>query len=123
MSAGKWQCVRTDAGYHLRLVGANGEIVLASETYTDKRSIQEAIDVVVSTVRADDAETIAKGEAPTVEEFDMRLNTGGHTPRERFLAECTECSWADAWASRESRASNVGQHRVTTGHSVRQWER
>ena len=50
-SVGKWVSVRTDAGYHLRLVGANGEVVLTSEKYDDPRSVQEAVNLVYRTVQ------------------------------------------------------------------------
>lgn len=45
-----WERVHTPAGWHLRLKGANGEIVLTSETYTEKRTCNEALMVAVATL-------------------------------------------------------------------------
>ena len=39
----QWQIVRTARGYHVRLVGANGEPVIWSEPYTDQATAEEAI--------------------------------------------------------------------------------
>jgi hypothetical protein len=42
----------------------------------------------------------------------------------KFMAKCLGCKEpATAWAfgSYEERANWVGQHRVSTGHSVKQW--
>lgn len=54
----RWVPVRTDAGYHLRLVGANGEIMLNSEVYTSGleavtnviRVLQETIPILETLV-------------------------------------------------------------------------
>lgn len=46
---GDWFPVQTDNGWHLRLVGANGEPVLTSEVYTDKRQVDGAIALVAKT--------------------------------------------------------------------------
>jgi uncharacterized protein YegP (UPF0339 family) len=35
-----FELVRTDAGWHVRLVGMNGEIVMTSEVYTRRASAQ-----------------------------------------------------------------------------------
>ena len=42
---GRWETVQTDAGWHLRLVGANGEIVLSSEVYTRKEAADAALEL------------------------------------------------------------------------------
>lgn len=49
-----WQRVRTDAGWHLRLVGGNGEPVLTSEVYTDQRTVEEALRVVTQALTITD---------------------------------------------------------------------
>lgn len=43
---GKWVVVRTDAGSHLVLKGANGEIVLTSEVYESDYHIPTVLDLV-----------------------------------------------------------------------------
>lgn len=43
---GTWQSVRTAAGWHLRLVGANGEPVLTTEVYTDPRQVEETLNLI-----------------------------------------------------------------------------
>lgn len=43
---GTWERVHTDAGWHLRLVGANGEPVMTSEVYEDRDSCDEALEIV-----------------------------------------------------------------------------
>lgn len=55
MSAGRWVPVRTDAGYHLRLVGANGEIVLNSEVYTEERQIDNTMRILRETMPVTEA--------------------------------------------------------------------
>lgn len=46
---GRWEHVITDAGHHLRLVGANGEIVMTTEVYEDARSCAQAFSVAERT--------------------------------------------------------------------------
>lgn len=41
----QWKKVKTDAGWHVRLVGANGEIVLSSEVYTREDTADEALEI------------------------------------------------------------------------------
>jgi uncharacterized protein YegP (UPF0339 family) len=43
---GKWRGIRTTAGVHLQLKGANGEPVLTSEVYENDESLQVALDLV-----------------------------------------------------------------------------
>lgn len=43
---GKWIVVRTDAGSHVVLKGANGEIVLTSEVYESEYHIPNVLDLV-----------------------------------------------------------------------------
>jgi uncharacterized protein YegP (UPF0339 family) len=38
-----WRPVQTDTGYHIQLVGGNGEVVLTSEVYSDPRSCTDAV--------------------------------------------------------------------------------
>ena len=40
-----WVTVRTDSGWHVRLIGGNGEPILTSEPYTDRRSADRAITI------------------------------------------------------------------------------
>lgn len=47
---GKWERVRTDAGWHLRLKGANGETVVTSEVYNDASTVTEAMHIVMRAV-------------------------------------------------------------------------
>lgn len=42
----RWEHVITDAGHHLRLVGANNEIVLTSEVYQDADEVTNALQLV-----------------------------------------------------------------------------
>jgi uncharacterized protein YegP (UPF0339 family) len=41
-----WQRVKTDSGYHLRLVAPNGEIVVTGEVLHNKADVQIALDAV-----------------------------------------------------------------------------
>jgi uncharacterized protein YegP (UPF0339 family) len=60
---GQWQVVQTDAGWHLRLVAANGENILASEVYTRRETAEQAFGIVlnssVSELRQIDERTTA----------------------------------------------------------------
>jgi uncharacterized protein YegP (UPF0339 family) len=38
-----FELVRTDAGWHCRLVGTNGEIVMASEVHPDRRDAESVL--------------------------------------------------------------------------------
>ena len=51
---GKWQRVHTEAGWHLRLVGANGEPVLTTEVYVDREACDEALELVRITMNSSD---------------------------------------------------------------------
>jgi uncharacterized protein YegP (UPF0339 family) len=42
----QFEIVRTNAGWHARLKGTNGEIVWSTEVYTHKTTALEAIDVL-----------------------------------------------------------------------------
>ena len=46
----EWQKVHTDSGWHLRLVGANHEIVLVSEVYEDPDSADEALAIAANSL-------------------------------------------------------------------------
>lgn len=67
---GTWQRVRTDSGWHLRLVGAQGEPVLVSETYSDYRGPFKALGVVLRSL----GKVEVKDGAPSVsiEDIDER---------------------------------------------------
>lgn len=43
---GRWQVVETDAGWHLRLIAANGEPIVWSETHPDEDAAWNALAVV-----------------------------------------------------------------------------
>lgn len=68
---GRFVVVRTDAGFHVRLVGANGEPVLTSEAYTDVQTAVDAIGVVCAAVDA------LRAHVNTIEEVDERTPDGG----------------------------------------------
>lgn len=42
-----FETVRTDAGWHARFKGANGEIVWTTEVYNDVRDAENAVDLIV----------------------------------------------------------------------------
>lgn len=44
--AATWEIVRTEAGYHLRLVGANGEPVATTEVYTTRETALMALSII-----------------------------------------------------------------------------
>lgn len=66
---GRFQVVRTDAGFHVRLVGANGEPVLTSEPYTELATAVDAIGITADAVDA------LREHVDSIEEVDER--TGG----------------------------------------------
>lgn len=121
MSAGRWESVRTNAGWHLRLVGANGEIVMTSETYADQRSVENALDILFATIANQEKMEISN---TVLTEVDMRTAVEQVQVRsQRFLAKCRDCSDAEIpFPTREERSSYVSRHRLTTAHRVRQWE-
>jgi uncharacterized protein YegP (UPF0339 family) len=45
---GQWQSVHTDEGWHLRLVAANGEIVLTSKVFTRKEAVLESFGITLN---------------------------------------------------------------------------
>lgn len=63
---GKFVVVTTDAGLHVRLVGANGEPVMTSEPYTDVRTAVDAIGVVCAAVDG------LRAHVNSIEEVDER---------------------------------------------------
>ena len=58
---GTWERVHTDAGWHLRLKGANGEPVLTSEVYIDPRSCENALEVAIRAIGLTDVYTVSIG--------------------------------------------------------------
>jgi uncharacterized protein YegP (UPF0339 family) len=52
----KWEVVRTDAGWHLRMKAGNGEIILSTETYNERRDAVHALNLVTASVIADQYE-------------------------------------------------------------------
>lgn len=73
--AGTWQRVRTDAGWHARLVGANGEIVFTSEVYTDPDTAENALAVALRSLG--DGTVMVDGEAMMIDlvDIDERAST------------------------------------------------
>jgi uncharacterized protein YegP (UPF0339 family) len=43
----RWERVRTDAGWHLRLRAANGEVIMTSEVYVRGDTADEALRLVL----------------------------------------------------------------------------
>lgn len=41
-----FEIITTEAGYHVRLVGGNGEIVMTSEVYEHRRDAERCIEIV-----------------------------------------------------------------------------
>lgn len=52
MSAGRFEIVRTDAGHHVRVVGANGETLMTSEVLTSEANAFNNIDAVIDIVKS-----------------------------------------------------------------------
>lgn len=52
MSRGRFEVVRTDAGWHVRVVGANGEPLASSEVLTSRAAAEENVDAVITVVKA-----------------------------------------------------------------------
>lgn len=48
---GRFEIVRTDAGFHVRIIAANGELLATSEVLTSKATAEENIDAVVTVVK------------------------------------------------------------------------
>lgn len=42
----RWELVETAAGFHVRFIASNGEIVLTSEVYTRAEAAEDAISLV-----------------------------------------------------------------------------
>lgn len=63
---GRFQIVETEAGFHVRLVGANGEPVVTSEPYTAMATAVDAIGVVCVAVDA------LRAHVNAIEEVDER---------------------------------------------------
>jgi hypothetical protein len=63
---GRFQVVTTDAGFHVRVVGAQGEPVVAGEVLTDVRTAVDAIGVVCEAVDA------LRAHINSIEEVDER---------------------------------------------------
>lgn len=51
MSRGRFEIVRTDAGFHVRTIGGNGETLQTSEVLEDRESAEKNIDAVIRVVR------------------------------------------------------------------------
>lgn len=52
MSAGRFEVVRTNAGHHVRVIGANGEPLLTSEVLTSQANAVANIDAVIEIVKS-----------------------------------------------------------------------
>lgn len=49
---GRFEIVRTDAGWHVRIVGANGEPLAVSEVLESRQAAEENVDAVIGVVRS-----------------------------------------------------------------------
>lgn len=49
---GRFEVVRTDAGHHVRVVGANGEPLMTSEVLTSEKNAFANIDAVIEIVKS-----------------------------------------------------------------------
>lgn len=49
--SGRFEIVRTNAGHHVRVVGANGEPLLTSEVLTSEKNAFANIDAVIDIVK------------------------------------------------------------------------
>lgn len=65
----RWQRVRTNAGYHLRLVGANNEIVLSGEPLNNRDDVLKALAVAH---RASESVAFAVEPVDVLDEVDER---------------------------------------------------
>lgn len=68
---GRFERVRTEHGWHGRIVGGNDEIVWTTEKYPDKRQVAEALDVFVATLHGFDVVTFTRAYAQPVELIDV----------------------------------------------------
>lgn len=50
--AGRFEIVRTDAGHHVRVIGANGEPLMTSEVLTSEKNAFANIDAVIDIVKS-----------------------------------------------------------------------
>lgn len=50
--SGRFEVVRTNAGHHVRVVGANGEPLLISEVLTSEKNALANIDAVIDIVKS-----------------------------------------------------------------------
>jgi uncharacterized protein YegP (UPF0339 family) len=116
---GIWQRVHTDSGWHLRLVGANGEPVLTSEKYTQRSTATEALSVVLNSVTPF-FEGIANGTDTNalVQDLDERTRKI-EKPGLYYMAKCDECTLDLPFTDYTDRANWVGGHRTGTGHRVK----
>lgn len=57
--SGRFEVVRTDAGHHVRVVGANGEPLLTSEVLTSQANAVANIDAVIEIVKSAPAQGLA----------------------------------------------------------------
>ena len=49
---GRFEIVRTDAGFHVRIIGANGEPLAASEVLESRAAAEQNVDAVITVVKA-----------------------------------------------------------------------
>lgn len=49
---GRFEIVHTDAGHHVRIVGANGEPLATSEVLSSRQAAEENIDAIFDVVRS-----------------------------------------------------------------------
>jgi hypothetical protein len=81
-SPGTIQQVRTDAGYHGRVIGGNNEPVWTTEVHGDPREVVNAVLVFIATVKGTTVDTFGlAAEGIRMVEVDERTDT---TPPEAF---------------------------------------
>ena len=116
---GIWQRVHTDAGWHLRLIGANGEPVLTSEKYPEKRTATEALSVVLNSVGPLlDTFTTGQNVNDLIQDVDVRTHKMDTPGRLYYMAKCEQCGSDIPFTDYQERAHWVGGHRTGTGHKV-----
>lgn len=107
---GRWEQVRTQQGWHARLVGANGEIVLTSEVYTDPRTAQRAVEIARESGGLDIAEVderTSDSSALVLDVFDTRLSNGLRRNGLKTLRDVSLLAEADLRRIRNFGAASV----------------
>lgn len=50
--SGRFEVVRTEAGHHVRVVGANGESLMSSEVLSSEKNALNNIDAVIDIIKS-----------------------------------------------------------------------